>query len=101
MGLGSENVKATNFLLVEYLKHNLLSVSKICDHGYNVKFYSPTCEIKEEDSKRLIATTRRILDNIYILDKYERKSIKSHKRDPTTITRNKRITRHKRKVKYY
>jgi hypothetical protein len=29
--LGSENVKAGKVLLVEYLKHNLLSVSKICD----------------------------------------------------------------------
>jgi hypothetical protein len=93
MGLGSENVKATNFLLVEYLKHNLLSVSEICDHGYNVEFYSGTCEIKEKDSKRLIGTTTRIPDNIYILEKDERKSIKSHKRAPRTITRNKRIRR--------
>ena len=28
--IGSENVKAGKVLLVEYLKHNLLSVSKIC-----------------------------------------------------------------------
>jgi hypothetical protein len=35
VSLGSENV-----LLVEELKHNLLSVSKICDQGYNLKFDS-------------------------------------------------------------
>jgi hypothetical protein len=35
--LGSENVKACKFLLVEYLKHNLLSVSKICDQGYTLR----------------------------------------------------------------
>jgi hypothetical protein len=31
VSLGSEKVKEKNVLLVEYLKHNLLSVSKICD----------------------------------------------------------------------
>jgi hypothetical protein len=40
VSLGSENVKAKNVLLVEELKHNLLSVSKICDQGYNLKFDS-------------------------------------------------------------
>jgi hypothetical protein len=29
--LGSENVKEGKVLLVEYVKHNLLNVSKICD----------------------------------------------------------------------
>jgi hypothetical protein len=36
--LGSENVKAGKVLLVEDLKHNLLSVSKICDQGYTLTF---------------------------------------------------------------
>jgi hypothetical protein len=75
VSLGSENVKATNVLLVEYLKHNILSVSKICDHGYNIKFDSQRCEIREEDSGRLVATTTRRQNNIYILDKEERKRI--------------------------
>jgi hypothetical protein len=35
--LGSENVKAGKVLLVEYLKHNLLSVRKICDQGYTLE----------------------------------------------------------------
>ena len=38
--LGSENVKAGKVLLVEYLKHNLLNVSKICDQGYTLTFDS-------------------------------------------------------------
>ena len=38
--LGSENVKAGKFLLVEYLKHNLLSVNKICDQGCTLTFDS-------------------------------------------------------------
>ena len=38
VNLGNENVKAGKFLLVEDMKHNLLSVSKICDQGYNLTF---------------------------------------------------------------
>ena len=37
---GSKNVKAKNVLLVEDLKHNLLSVSKMCDQGYTPTFVS-------------------------------------------------------------
>jgi len=33
--LGSNKENATNILLVENLKHNLLSVRKMCDQGYN------------------------------------------------------------------
>jgi hypothetical protein len=38
--LGSGNVKAGKVLLVEYLKHNVLSVNKICDQGYTLTFDS-------------------------------------------------------------
>jgi hypothetical protein len=38
--LGSKNVKAKNVLLVEDLKHNLLSVSKMCYQGYSLTFDS-------------------------------------------------------------
>ena len=38
--LGSKNVKANNVLLVQDLKHNLLSVSKMCDQGYTLMFDS-------------------------------------------------------------
>jgi hypothetical protein len=38
--LRSKNVKAKNALLFEYLKHNLLSVSKMCDQGYTLTFDS-------------------------------------------------------------
>jgi hypothetical protein len=75
VNLGSENVKAENVLLVEDLKHNLLSVSKICDQGYTLTFDSQKCEIREKDSGRLVATTTRRPNNIYILDKEKRKKI--------------------------
>jgi hypothetical protein len=38
--LGIKNVKSKNVLLVEDLKHNLLSVSKMCDQGYTLMFDS-------------------------------------------------------------
>jgi hypothetical protein len=37
---GSKNVKSKNVLLVEDLKHNLLSVSKFFDQGYTLMFDS-------------------------------------------------------------
>jgi hypothetical protein len=40
VNIGSENVKEGKVILVEDLKHNLLSVSKICDQGYTLTFDS-------------------------------------------------------------
>ena len=44
--LGSENVKVGKVLLVEDLKNNLLSVSKICDQGYTLMFDSRKYKIR-------------------------------------------------------
>jgi hypothetical protein len=65
--IGSKNVKAKNVLLVEDLKHNLLSVSKMCDQGYTLTFDSRKCKIRENNSGRLVATATRIPSNIYVL----------------------------------
>jgi hypothetical protein len=59
INLGSKNVKAGKVLLVEYLKYNLLSVSKMCDQGYTLMFDSCKCKIRENNSRRP--------NNIYIL----------------------------------
>jgi hypothetical protein len=40
VNLGSENLKEGKVLLVEYMKHNILSVSKICDQVYTLTFDS-------------------------------------------------------------
>jgi hypothetical protein len=66
--IGSENVKARKVLLVEDLKHNLLSVNKICDQGYNLTFDSRKCKIRENNLGRLVATAKIRPNNIYILD---------------------------------
>jgi hypothetical protein len=51
VNLESENVKAGKVLLVEYLKHNLLSVRKICDQGYTLTFDSRKCKSRETNSR--------------------------------------------------
>jgi hypothetical protein len=73
--LESENVKVENVILVGYVKHNLLNVSKICDQRYTLKFDSLKCEIREKDSGKLVPTTTRRPNNIYILGKEKRKKI--------------------------
>jgi hypothetical protein len=67
VGIGNKNTKAENVLLVEDMKHNLLSVSQMCDQGHKVTFYSQKCEIRKEGSRKLIAITVRTSSNIYVL----------------------------------
>jgi hypothetical protein len=38
--IGNKNTKAENVILVEDMKHNLLSVSQMCDEGHKVTFDS-------------------------------------------------------------
>jgi hypothetical protein len=49
------------------MKHNLLSVSQMCDQVHKVTFDSEKCEIRKEGSGKLIATTTRTSRNIYVL----------------------------------
>jgi hypothetical protein len=95
VNLGNENVKEGKVLLVEYLKHNLLSVSKICDQGYTLMFDSRKCKIRENNSGRLVETATRRRKNIYILDMKKRE--KPHKRIP----RKKKSKIPKIRMKYY
>jgi hypothetical protein len=50
------------------MKHNILSVSKMCDQGHKLVFYSKKCEIRKEKSGKLVAITIRNSRNIYILN---------------------------------
>jgi hypothetical protein len=40
IGIGSKNNKAENVLLVEDMKHNLLSVIQMCGQGHKITFDS-------------------------------------------------------------
>jgi hypothetical protein len=46
--IGNKNEKAQNVLLVEDMKHNLLSVSQMCDQGHKLTFNSKKCEIRKK-----------------------------------------------------
>jgi hypothetical protein len=48
--LGNKRNKAENVLLVENLKHNILSVRQTYDQGHILIFYSEKCEIIKEGS---------------------------------------------------
>jgi hypothetical protein len=66
--LGSKDAKEENVLLVEDMKHNLLSVSQMCDQGHKLVFDSEKCEIRKAGSGKLVATTKRTPSNIYVLN---------------------------------
>jgi hypothetical protein len=67
--IGNKNEKAENVLLVEDIKHNILSVSQMCDQGHKVTFDSQKCEIRKEGSRKLVTTASRTSNNIYVLSK--------------------------------
>ena len=54
-------------LYVEGLKHNLLSISQLCDKGYQVIFKTNSCEICLPNSKEVMLIRKRI-NNVYLLD---------------------------------
>jgi hypothetical protein len=71
VNLCNEKRKAQDVFLVEYLKHNLLSVSQVCDRGCEVVFTSKDCRIKTVDSGQLVAKGIRTENNVYVLKEEE------------------------------
>jgi hypothetical protein len=67
ISLGNGNIKTYNVLYVEGLKHNLLSVSQMCDQGYNLTFHSKVCEIRKSGSGRLVENENRTMSIVYVL----------------------------------
>jgi hypothetical protein len=63
-----------NVLLVEDKKHNILSVSQMCDQGHTLQFDSEKSKIRKEGSGKLVATTIRTLNNIYVLNEIGKES---------------------------
>jgi hypothetical protein len=49
------------------MKHNLLSVSQMCDQGHKLTFDSEKYEIRKEGSGKLVDTAARTSNNIYVL----------------------------------
>jgi hypothetical protein len=73
VSLSSGRSKAQDLLFVDGLKHNLLSVSQICDRGCEVTFTAKNCKIKTVNTGELIAKGVRIENNVYVLKEYKEK----------------------------
>jgi hypothetical protein len=54
-------------MLVDGLKHNLLSISKFCDNGFTITFNTQCCIIQQNDDKNVMFKGLRV-DNVYVLD---------------------------------
>jgi len=48
-----------NVLFIEGMKHNLLSMSQLCDNGHNVSFKKERCVIHNDNVILLFTTKRR------------------------------------------
>jgi hypothetical protein len=55
VSLSNGKGKAQDVLFVDGLKHNLLSVSQVCDRGCKFVFTSKDCKIQSVNSGQLIA----------------------------------------------
>ena len=62
-----EKVKVGNVMYVDGLKHNLLSVSQMCDQGNEVIFQSNGCIVRELDIGETVIKGIRTPNNLYIL----------------------------------
>ena len=63
-----EKVKYGNVLFIDGLKHNLLSVSQMCDHEHEVVFSSKNCVVRNIDTSKVIIKGKRTPSNIYVLE---------------------------------
>ena len=56
----------SNVLLVKNLKHNLLSISQLCDKGFKISFSENKCSISDQNQNLIFEGNRD--RNIYILN---------------------------------
>jgi hypothetical protein len=69
VSLSNGKGKSQDVLLVDGLKHNLLSGSQMCDRGCEVVFTSKDCKIKSINSGQVVAKGIRTDNNVYVLKK--------------------------------
>jgi len=66
--IGNENSLLIHYVLYfEGLKHSLLSISQLCDRGYQVTFRTNSCVIPLPNLKDVLLIGKRS-NNIYLLD---------------------------------
>ena len=67
-GFGTLSNGLTTLIRVTYvegLKHNLLSISQLCDQYHKVTFYKKDCKVKNKD-KKIILIGARLFDGYAI-----------------------------------
>ena len=70
IGIGSikcKSLKIVDVLLVDGLKHNLLSISQLCDRGFRINFQSLGCEIVDSKTNKIVFIGHRH-SNVYTID---------------------------------
>ena len=60
------NFSIDNVLLVDGLKHNLLSISQLCDKGYIIRFESNVCIIEKPNNNMTMIALKQ--NNVYTID---------------------------------
>jgi len=62
--IGNCSISINNVWLVDGLEHNLLSISQLCDNGYDVMFGKTNCTVINKDDKSIVFKGKRI-KNVY------------------------------------
>ena len=65
--IAKENVIIDEVALVSGLKHNLLSISQLCDKGYKVSFTPAACVVTKGDDNNVVLIGQR-KGNVYVAD---------------------------------
>ena len=84
VSLSNGKGKSQDVLFVDALKHNILSVSQVCDRGCEVFFTSKDCRIQSVNSGQLIAKGIRTKNNVYVL-KEEKEECHLRKHDESWL----------------
>ncbi|KAL8156349.1 hypothetical protein AgCh_001445 [Apium graveolens] len=79
-----KNVIIENVALVAGLKHNLISVSQICDKGYHVNFYEEHCEIVSKSDVK-IALTDISYGSLYVAKKAKQRKTSFKRKTESSI----------------
>jgi hypothetical protein len=67
VSLSNGKEKSQDVLLVDGLKHNLLSVSQMSDRGCEVVFMSKDCKKKSVTSGQVVAKGIKTENNVYVM----------------------------------
>jgi len=64
---GDDKLIIKDVLLVDGLKHNLLSISQLCDKGYKITFEPNICLIADSKTNETVLVGKQV-NNVYMLN---------------------------------